>query len=90
MKRTATILVFAAALVALGGSAKAALIEMDWKIPGDKQITRDTVNNLDWLDFDASTGYSVNQVKAGAGGFNAEGWRHATKAEADACMLPPE
>lgn len=69
MKRTATILVFAAALVALGGSAKAALIEMDWKIPGDKQITRDTVNNLDWLDFDASTGYSVNQVKnTGAAG----------------------
>jgi len=64
-------------------SAGAALVEMDYLASGDKQITRDTVNNIDWLDFDVAVNYSVNDILGGAGGFLADGWTVATKAQAD-------
>jgi hypothetical protein len=65
-------------------SAGAALVEMDYLTSGDKQITRDTVNNIDWLDFDVAVNYSVNDILGGAGGFLADGWTVATEAQADA------
>lgn len=67
--------------------AGAALVEMDYLVSGDKQITRDTVNNIDWLDFDVAVNYSVNDILGGAGGFLADGWTVATQAQADALYL---
>jgi len=74
--------------ICLAGSlASAALVELDYLASGDKQITRDTVNNLDWLDFDVAVNYSVNEILGGAGGFLADGWTVATEAQADALYL---
>jgi hypothetical protein len=67
--------------------AGAALVEMDYLVSGDKQITRDTVNNIDWLDFDVAVNYSVTDILGGAGGFLADGWTVATEAQADTLYL---
>ena len=44
-------------------------------------ITRDTTMGLDWLDLTESVDFSFAQIQAGAGGFAAAGWQHATTAE---------
>jgi hypothetical protein len=74
-------------VAALCSLSRAALVEMDYLVSGDKQITRDTANNLDWLDFDVAVNYSVNDILGGAGGFLADGWTVATTAQADALYL---
>lgn len=38
------------ALAGFSGDAGAALLEADWKAPGDAKITRDAGTGLDWLD----------------------------------------
>jgi hypothetical protein len=57
-------------------------------------ITRDTTQDLDWLDITESVNFSFNDIASGAGGFLAEGWRHANEAEVcslfiDLGMTPP-
>jgi hypothetical protein len=41
-------------------------------------INLDTNTQLEWLDLTATAGLSVNDVLTGAGGWAADGWRHAT------------
>lgn len=50
--------------------ANAALIDMG-------TFVRDTDQGLDWLKLRKSLGFTYNHVKAGAGGFLADGWRFA-------------
>ena len=47
-------------------------------VPFDATITVDTETGLEWLDLTETVGLSYAQVEAGAGGFVADGWRHAT------------
>src|SRR5262245_48105146 len=63
------------------GQARANFIPLDLFGPGDALITRDTELGLDWLDVYATRNTSADQIRAGAGGWVADGWRHATTAE---------
>lgn len=74
------IAVFAIAL-GLAAPAPAALIVVDLVAPGDGLVTRDTASGLDWLDVTETRGVTFDAVEAGAGGWIAAGWRHATGAE---------
>ena len=47
-------------------------------VPFDATITVDTETGLEWLDLTETVGLSYAQVEAGAGGYVADGWRHAT------------
>ena len=62
-------------------TASAALIEADWLVAGDNKLTVDTNSGLGWLDLTESTGLSMNQILAGAGGFLDLGFRYATTSE---------
>lgn len=67
-----------------------ALIEADWKVPGDGKAFHDTATGLTWLDPSQTrgmTGYSYNQMVTmfGAGG-EFEGWRYATLPEVETVM----
>lgn len=46
---------------------------------GDR--TRDQDTGLDWLDVTQTKNLSYEAILGGAGGWNSEGWRHATLAE---------
>lgn len=70
---------FALVLVAL--PARAALEERDLATPGDALITLDTNTGLRWLETTLTLGQSYDDVAAGAGGWVADGWRHATTTE---------
>lgn len=62
-------------------TASAALVESDWLVAGDNKLTIDTNSGLEWLDLTESTGFSMNQILAGAGGFLDMGFRYATTSE---------
>jgi hypothetical protein len=48
-------------------------------------VTQDTETGLDWLDFTATNGSSVNEILAGSGGWVAAGWSVASGSQA--CSL---
>lgn len=73
-------LLFALVLLAADAS-EATLLEIDLLAPGDALVTRDTVSGRDWLDIDETTGLSIADIAAGAGGWATAGWRHATASE---------
>jgi len=79
-RTTASALAFFCGLV-VADPVAGALIKVDFMAAGDELITRDTFSELDWLDASQSTGLSFQLLAAGAGGFIADGWRHATTAE---------
>lgn len=58
---------------------KAAILVLDYLSPSDGMITRDTVNNLDWLDWTVTTNRSYADVSTKlSSGMEFEGWRFAT------------
>jgi hypothetical protein len=65
-----------ACLTAIPASAE--LTSVDLFVPGDGAVTRDRGSGLDWLDVDQTIGLSYQDIVAGAGGWQAQGWRHAT------------
>lgn len=54
----------AASLLAVATAAGASVTEVDWNAAGDKLITRDTVNQRDWLDLTVTRGLSVDDAAA--------------------------
>jgi hypothetical protein len=52
------------ALAVAATPASAEIVELDWKTPGDKLITKDTASGLEWLDLTVTKGMSFNQVVA--------------------------
>jgi hypothetical protein len=60
--------------------AKASLVSTDFATAGDGLLTTDTTTGLQWLDFSATRGLSVNSVLGGAGGWIGS-FRYATSAE---------
>jgi hypothetical protein len=70
-----------------GFAANATLSELDDPIFGPASLTRDTDQNLDWLDLPISAGRSYDDVSIqfGAGG-DFEGFRHATRDEVQALL----
>ena len=71
----------AVAILATPDRASAVLIVTDLLTPGDGWVTRDTETDLDWLDVFLTQNLSYDDVQGGAGGWIADGWRHATEAE---------
>ena len=73
---------FTTILMVTSISANSAIISVDWKSNGDDLITRDTTNNMEWLDLSLTLNLSWNEVwtELGAGG-QFEGWRMASKGE---------
>jgi hypothetical protein len=71
-----------AAAVLWTNSARATLIELDDPVYGAASITRDTDQNLDWLDVPISAGRSYDDVSIQFGpGGDFEGFRYALKSE---------
>jgi hypothetical protein len=70
--------------LAFASAACAAILEVDLSVPGDKLLTRDTGQGLDFLDLTEAAARSYNDVSShfGAGG-DFEGFRYATMAEID-------
>jgi len=68
-----------ALVTSLSPSASGALVSGDDTVFGASSITRDTVSNLEWLDWTLSTDISFDEMQLlfGVGG-DFEGWRHAT------------
>ena len=62
--------------------AAAAVIDQDWRIPGDAKLLFDTSTDMRWLDLGVTADMSHNAIVAnlGAGGLF-EGWRLATQTE---------
>ncbi len=69
MRITSGILTCAIACLSATAPAHAALISQDYLTPGDNALTLDTQTNLQWLDFDATRGLSIEQILSGAGGW---------------------
>lgn len=71
------------AALAIGSAppASATLLVVDLLAPGDGLVTHDTETGLDWLDLTPTRGLSWDDVLGGAGGWVADGWRHANAAE---------
>ena len=72
------------------GNASAVLVETDFLIAGDKQLTVDTDTGLEWLDSaDSGTeGKTYNEIMSGYGGFTTTyGFRYATMQELQTLML---
>ncbi len=67
---------FASAIFVATGSfsARADLVDLG-------SMTRDGTSGLDWLDLTQSSGFSYEEIEAGAGGFTGDGWRHASTSE---------
>jgi len=83
MKRpliAAAILILAGSLVS-PGKPLAALVAVGHPFPMLAEITLDTETGLEWLDLDLTVGLSIEEVEGGAGGWAAQGWRHASTAE---------
>ena len=79
MKKLSLLGAMCTCLAAVSFNANAALIEVDWLSTGDKKITRDVTNGLDWLDLDLSINLDVSEVTGMLGSGGAfEGFRYAT------------
>jgi len=69
-------------VVSITAPAAAAIFEMDLLVSDDALVTRDTEQDLDWLDVTLTVGLGgVPGVLGGAGGWIDAGWRLATTAE---------
>jgi len=69
-------------LLCLSAPGHAQLLELDFAVPGDGLVTRDTVNNLDWVDLTVTNGWSVDDALA-SGYVTFFGYHVATAAEVD-------
>jgi hypothetical protein len=67
---------------ALEQVAFAGLVEIDWKVSGDRALLQDTDTGITWLDLRLSFGLSYLDISAklGSGG-DFEGFRFATRSE---------
>ncbi len=65
----------------LSSPAHATLTAADLNAVGDGLLTQDSDSGLEWLDLTLTDGLSVSQILAGAGGWVALGFRHATESE---------
>lgn len=54
----------AAGLLLMSASAQAELVEYDWKVADDGDVTLDTQTSKLWLDLDVTVGKSINEVLA--------------------------
>ncbi len=69
-------------LVGVQGTLNAALVGLDLRAEGDGLVTLDTVTNLEWLDLSATSNLYYPYVKLyDQGGWQAAGWKIATKNE---------
>ena len=58
------------------------LLILDWHVPGDSLITRDSETGFEWLDLTASAGRSYNYMSSQFGPDGEfECFRYATRAE---------
>lgn len=72
----------AATLLAATGAAQAELVEFDWEVAGDGEVTLDTNSGKLWLDLDVTQDMSINQVKdLLANDVRFDGWRLPTSQE---------
>ena len=78
----------AVALAAVGTSAHADLVSVDWKSSGDGLLTYDTNSGLYWLDWTQGLQYSYNDMlgQLGAGGAFA-GFHYASEADLTGFMI---
>jgi hypothetical protein len=82
MKLVLSGLLLASSAVLATAPVHASLLEVDFISGGDRLLTRDTASGLEWLDLTTTVGLSWNSlVHEGAGGWLAQGFRHATTAE---------
>jgi hypothetical protein len=81
------ILLAIALVIVQGVSARAELVSIDFLLPGDELVTRDTETGMDWLDLSFTADFSPTALADGAYGFLAEGWRHATTDEVCGLMV---
>ena len=72
--------ILAAVTLLFSTSAHAVLIDAG-------NITQDTGTGLEWLDLTESTGFSLDDVLGGAGGFLADGWNVAHVLDVDQLFL---
>lgn len=70
MKKSCLLGIVYACLVLIPFTTKAALVNVDWKTPGDNLITRDTISGLEWLDLTETNHVSGDYVRTqlGSGG----------------------
>jgi len=69
-------------IAAVSLNANAAIMNADWKTPGDNLITQDTDSGLEWLDLTVTANLSYDYVSNRLGpGQEFEGWRYATAEE---------
>lgn len=61
--------------------ASAALVPVGHPVPQLAPITLDTTTGIEWLDLQLTTGLSIADIDGGAGGWHAQGWRHASADE---------
>lgn len=74
--------IIAASLMVLSMSASAEMVEYDWKVEGDGDVTLDAQTGKLWLDLDVTKMMSINDVKAElANGTSLSGWRLPTYEE---------
>jgi hypothetical protein len=83
MIKTAFIILFSLFCVA----ANATLVSGDDPFYGPGSLTTDTATGLQWLDLTKSTGFSVNAILGGAGGFLAHGFSIATASRVDTLFI---
>jgi hypothetical protein len=64
---------------------EAALVSLDYVLPGDGLLTRDRVSKLDWLDVTQTVNQTYDQVRTGP--YYSAGFRHAMQAEVETLFL---
>jgi PEP-CTERM motif len=70
-------------VVSVSETAHASLISINDGFYGVGAITRDTVAGKDWLDLTLSTGFTINGILGGGGGFVGQGFHVATLTEVE-------
>jgi len=82
------IVIASAAVLSIASACSAALVSADWQATGDGLLTRDTANNLDWLDWTQGLDLSyIDMQPELLPGGRFEGFRYATLDELNAFML---
>jgi len=82
MKKLILIYLFSISGVLFSHTANAALIDVDWYVPGDAALILDTSSGLQWLDLSVTSNQSydfVNTQLQQGGAY--EGFRYATQTE---------
>ena len=70
-----------ACLVAAAPAARAELYRTALDSPSGVGVVRDTESGLDWLRLHYTAGVNMTAILGGQGGWIADGWRYATRAE---------